>query len=67
MREVAMVTRNLHAVQFTLGSCCYACKTKCNCEMKMSAFWYAAPCSVAEVNRCFEGAHCLHNQGGEGP
>jgi hypothetical protein len=35
------------------------------CSMKMTAFWDVAPCSIAEVYRCFIGAYCLHHQGDE--
>jgi hypothetical protein len=31
--------------------------------MKMTAFWDIAPCSLAEVDRCFRGVYCLHHQG----
>jgi hypothetical protein len=31
--------------------------------MKMTAFWDIAPCSLAEVYRCFRDAYCLHHQG----
>jgi hypothetical protein len=30
----------------------------------MSAFWYTAGSILAEVDRGFEGAYCLHHQGG---
>jgi hypothetical protein len=32
-------------------------------NMKMTAFWYIAPCSLVEVNRRFRSAYCLHHQG----
>jgi hypothetical protein len=31
--------------------------------MKIRAFWDVAPCSLAEVDRRFRGAYCLHRQG----
>jgi hypothetical protein len=30
--------------------------------MKMTAFWVVAPCNLVDVDRCFRGAYCLHNQ-----
>jgi hypothetical protein len=32
-------------------------------SMKMTVFWYIAPCSLVEIDRRFRGAYCLHNQG----
>jgi hypothetical protein len=34
-------------------------------NMKKTAFWDIAPCSLAEVYRRFGGACCLHHQGDE--
>jgi hypothetical protein len=34
-------------------------------SMKMTVFWVAAPCSLAEVYRRFRGPCCLHHQGDE--
>jgi hypothetical protein len=31
-------------------------------SVKISVFWDVAPCSLAEVYRCFRGACCLHHQ-----
>jgi hypothetical protein len=31
--------------------------------MKMAVFWYVAPCSLVDTDRCFRGAYCLHHQG----
>jgi hypothetical protein len=28
----------------------------------MTAFWDMAPCSLVEVDRCFRGTYCLHQQ-----
>jgi hypothetical protein len=32
-----------------------------NTESKMTVFWDAAPCSLVETDRCFEGTYCLHH------
>jgi hypothetical protein len=31
--------------------------------MKKAAFWDIASCSLVEIDRCFTGAYCLHQQG----
>jgi hypothetical protein len=31
--------------------------------MKVAVFWYVAPYSLAEIDRRFRGAYCLHHQG----
>jgi hypothetical protein len=30
--------------------------------MKMTVFWYVAPCSLVEIYRRFRDAYCLHHQ-----
>jgi hypothetical protein len=32
-------------------------------SMKMTVFWDIAPCRLAEIDRHFRGAYCLHHQG----
>jgi hypothetical protein len=29
----------------------------------MTAFWYVAPCSLAEIYQCFRGAYCVNHHG----
>jgi hypothetical protein len=35
-------------------------------NVKITAFWDVAPCSVVEIGRRFKGAYCLHHQGDDG-
>jgi hypothetical protein len=32
-------------------------------EIFYSVFWDVAQCSLAEIDQCFRGAYCLHQQG----
>jgi hypothetical protein len=32
-------------------------------KIKMTVFWYAAPCCRIEIDQCFRGAYCLQYQG----
>jgi hypothetical protein len=34
-------------------------------SIKEGNYWDTAPCSLAEVDKHFKGAYCLHHQGGE--
>jgi hypothetical protein len=34
-------------------------------SMKIGVFWYVAPDSVADIDRRFREAYCLHHQGDE--
>jgi len=34
-------------------------------SMKMTLFWYVAPCSPVETDRRFRGAYCYHHQRGD--
>jgi hypothetical protein len=48
-----------------VGICLQVTTQRTNIDMKMTAFWDVAPCSLIEVYGRFRGAYCLHHQGDE--